>query len=166
MSGQLALVFHVLVNAAAVPSTSPLITLKSSLILLLKFPHKPVGWGDTHLHICYSWIMIKLHIKMCRRHFPNTDTIIRKHTRGGPCEGRVSWDEDLHQRRQLDHHCYANIGAYEDVEGWWTEDTQVRCIGRRHWKTQSWKYAHYCQTVSTLVVVFSSLCGSYSFMCI
>lgn len=44
MSGQLARVFQVLAKVVAMPSTSPLITLKSSLIMLLKFPHKPVGW--------------------------------------------------------------------------------------------------------------------------
>lgn len=40
-SGQLALVFQELANATALPSTRPLPTRKSSLITLLKFPHRP-----------------------------------------------------------------------------------------------------------------------------
>lgn len=43
MSAQLADVFQVLAKAVAVPSTNPLRPMKSSLIFLLKLPHKPVG---------------------------------------------------------------------------------------------------------------------------
>lgn len=42
ISGQEAWVFHVLANAAAVPSTTPLMALKSSVWTLLKFPQRPV----------------------------------------------------------------------------------------------------------------------------
>lgn len=150
MSGQLALVFHVLANAEAVPSTSPLFTLKSSHIMLLKFPHKPVGWNDTHLYRCKRLYMfveneekfqvlnltdcficgknkIKLHIKMWRRLFADSGTIIWRHTRGGSSEWSVSWNEDLHDGGQLDHHLYAHFGTYVDVKRWWPEHTQVRC---------------------------------------
>lgn len=48
MSGQLDDIFHVLAKAAAVPSTSPLVPIKSSVIMSLKFPHKPVGLGNTY----------------------------------------------------------------------------------------------------------------------
>lgn len=43
MSEQLTDVFQVLAKATAVPSTNPLVLMKSSRISLLKFPHKPVG---------------------------------------------------------------------------------------------------------------------------
>lgn len=46
MSRQLDDIFHALAKAAALPSTSPLVPIKSSVIMLLKFPHKPVGLGN------------------------------------------------------------------------------------------------------------------------
>lgn len=67
MSGQLALVFHVLANAALVPSTNPLITLKSSVIMLLKFPHKPFRIHMTQQESTISVLTYVMHIRRMQR---------------------------------------------------------------------------------------------------
>lgn len=138
MSGQLALVFHELANAAAVPSTSPLITLKSSLIMLLKFPHRPVGWRVTQRH---RYISNMCDVLQTKTHFTEYNCLVRviygttgghrdlmsSHTRDVSFKRSVSWDEDLHHGRQLDHHVNAQLESYGDVEGGWLEGTHLRC---------------------------------------
>lgn len=47
-SGQVILVFHVFTNVPAVPSINPLVVLKSSASISLKFPQRPT---DKDIHI-------------------------------------------------------------------------------------------------------------------
>lgn len=144
ISGQLALVFHELTKAEGVPSTSPLLTLKSSDILLLKFPHMPVGMKCDTLRQRTNWMWLKickptyLWNLLWEYFFPYYEIKQARHTSGGSFEWRISREVNLHYWRDLNYHLYANGGVKDGIEGGLLEDFHIRCTKHKGRRKHKW----------------------------
>ena len=122
------MVFHVFAKATGVASTSPLITLKSSVRMLLKFPHRPGGWTDRcHQH--------KMGMRLRRggevegeREGDGVDREVGQgRTARGALEGGAGGDVELHVGNELHLQLQTHGGLDEDEEGGGLEDAHIRC---------------------------------------
>lgn len=100
-SGHAACDFHVLAKFTAVPSVSPFVVLKSSASTSLKSPHRPAKTLESFDEIFTAKCGRSLHWK---------------HTLKFPFLGNTGFDENLHQRRELNLKVESIDGVDDDVE--------------------------------------------------
>lgn len=116
--GHEAWVFHVLANAAAVPSTTPLMALKSSVWTLLKFPQRPVEKQWKVYTVCTRQ-------KTLSKMFLNFILKFHSLTTGLVFELRINSNEHLHDGCDLDFKLETKICLHDDEEWWRSEDGDI-----------------------------------------
>lgn len=119
MLGHEAWVFHVLANAVAVPSITPLIALKSSVWILLKFPQRPV---EEQWKVCTAHTRQKT-LRRSYLHSLTTRLVF---------ENRIQSHKHLHDGCDLDFNQDTKLCLHDDEERWRSEHGDVSC----RWKTE------------------------------